>query len=751
MSDHEQGKMTNDMQDEQEWFRTLLMHDSERFQLPDSLKSENLLHKLEGLETPADENTKVLEITPKKRDKTVYFRYLSYVACLAIVVFGWYTAQQNNTISAAPQEFASQNSAESANTTRSGPTLLAAGSPMASQVEQPLAESYSQVYDALKTIWAKGTADYYIEDDALMGAGENSTFELSRDNGGIYRTNVQVENVDESDIVKTDGTYIYQYRFDATTGGAQIAISTANGLKLLSTISLPEYSDAQLYLSGDRLVVVQSVPEKEAATLLAPIEKALSNYLDDNTLTDNPNAAPEDSEGVIVPDYYQDSTARYTGDVALTEARTFDISNHKSPKEISRHHQDGRYVSSRLTNDTLYLVTNKTVNGDIETASDAMYEYLPIVGKDEEMAVLPATDIIIPPYLEDLNYAVVTALNISTQDANSKAVLGMADQIMMSQNNLYLTADVMDDGSRNWRDRFTGITRFSVADGGLEYLASGKVAGYAESQFSMDEHGGHLRIATTSYNDDDETVNNLYVLDGLLQPVGSVENLAEGERIYSVRYVGDTAYVVTFRETDPLFVIDLKEPANPVVKGQLKLPGFSEYLHPIEDNTLLGLGVNTIVTRQGGVVQDGLKLSLFDVTDPTNPKEKANLLLGNAGSTTEALYNHKAIMYYPEQKLIGFPATIYTTQGASADNPLAGSQQVSFAGYLVVRVEADGFEIVGELPNEGADSSAGFMRHNSGNTISRGIYVGKTLYTISPAQITAYSLDHFEKIGQLKY
>ncbi|WMJ84036.1 beta-propeller domain-containing protein [Oscillospiraceae bacterium LTW-04] len=763
MSDHEQDRMTEDMQDEQQWLRTLLLRDSERFQLPDSLKSENLLHKLETLEAPADEDTKVLEIKPKKRSKTIYFRYLSYAACLAIVVFGWFNARQSNTMSAAPQDFASKAApAEIDDATMSGPAMMAAESSMVEpEVEQPVAESYSQVYDALTTIWDNsyaGSYDYGIAND---GNGERIMLETpvadaapKADIGGgngVYQTNVQVEGVDESDIVKTDGTYIYQYRFDPTTGGAQIAISTANGLKLLSTILLPEYADAELYLSGDRLVVVQSVPAKEAETLVDPIEETLSSYLDDSAAADNQNAATRDSENVVVPDYYRDRPVRRARYVAMTEALTFDISNHKMPKEISHYHQDGSYVSSRLSNDTLYLVTNKTVNGDIWTASDPIYEYLPIVGKDEKVGVLPAGDIVIPPYLENLNYAVVTALNISTQDADTKAVLGMADQIMMSQNNLYLTANVMAADSRNWRDRFTGITRFSVTNGGLKYLASGKVAGYIDNQFSLDEYGGNLRIATTSYNDDDETVNNLYVLDGLLRPVGSVEDLAEGERIYSVRYVGETAYVVTFRETDPLFVIDLKDPAKPVVKGQLKLPGFSEYLHPIDQNTLLGLGVNTVVTQHGGVFQDGLKLSLFDVSDPTNPKEKASFLLGNAGSTTEALQNHKAIMYYPEQRLIGFPATIYTVQGASANNPWSGSQQVSFAGYLVVRIEADGFEIIGTLPNEDSSSSTGFMRYNSSNTISRGIYIGKTLYTISPARIMAYSLDNFERIGELKY
>lgn len=771
MSDHEQDRSKDDMQDEQQWLRALLLRDSERFQLPDSLKSENLLHKLEALDASENEGAQTLEIKPQKQGKTLYLRYLSYVACIAIVLFGWYNAKQTNTMSAAPEAVALKAAQPESAEAPAGAMMMtaeAAGQAEAeaeAEVLQPVAESYAQVYDTLTTVWNNQAARYGyggVNDNtggrvmlqegimAEMPSADMAPKPSTGGGNGVYSTNVQIEGVDEADMVKTDGTYIYQYRFDSMTGGAQIAISTVNGLRLLSTIPLPEYADAQLYLTGNRLVVVQSVPEKEAQALLAPFNQTLSDYVGDRAGNAAQSAADQASADLVVPDYYRAGPNR-TNSITMTEAITFDISDHTKPKKIGNYRQDGRYVSSRLSSDTLYLVTNKAVSGDVVTGADPVYNYLPVTGAAEKAAVLPADSIIIPPYLENLNYAVVTALNVSTQAADTKAVLGMADQIMMSQNSLYLTATVTSTDSRNRYTRATGITRFSVTGGGLKYLASGKVAGYIDNQFSLDEHGGNLRIATTAYNDYNKTVNNLYVLNGLLQPVGSVENLAEGERIYSVRYVDETAYVVTFRETDPLFVIDLSNPAKPQVKGQLKLPGFSEYLHPIDKNTLLGLGVNTVVTQYGGVVQDGLKLTLFDVTNPANPQEKASYLLGNMGSTSEALQNHKALMYYPEQQLIGFPATIYTTQGATPQDPWSGAQQVSFAGYLVIKIKADGFELAGTLPNEQDGAASGFMRYDSGNTIQRGIYVGRTLYTVSPARVTAYSLDSFERTGELKY
>ncbi len=757
MNDYEQDRKNDVAQDEQQWLRALLLRDSERFQLPDSLKSENLIHKLEALDEP---QPVVLE--QKRRGKTVYFKYLSYAACIAVVLFGWYNAQQTQAPTAVPEALMLKTAQSGEEADEATPMMAAEASGVQeaeSEVVQPVAESYAQVYEALNIVWNNQMAGYTPNrvtdggmsdrDDVVMMDMPMSEAPMNpvTSGGDVYQTNIQIAGVDEADIVKTDGAYIYQYRFDSETGGAQIAISSVSGLRLQSTILLPEYADAELYLAGNRLIVVQSLPEKEAETLLAPLDRTFSDYLGVQPADSAQDTLAADSDNVIVPEYYLDRRGR---SIAMTEALTFDISDHKLPREIGRYRQDGWYVSSRLTRDTLYLVTNKTVSGDVMTGADPVYHYLPVTGTKAQAAVLPAQDIIIPPYLENLNYAVVTALDVSSQKAETKAVLGMADQIMMSQNSLYLTAAVSSSDRQGRYERSTGITRFSVSGGGLKYLASGKVAGYIDNQFSLDEHGGNLRIATTSYDDGGQTLNNLYVLDGQLQPVGSVEGLAEGERIYSVRYVGDTAYVVTFRETDPLFVIDLSDPAKPQVKGALKLPGFSEYLHPIDKNTLLGFGMNTVATPHGGVVQDGLKLTLFDVTNPAAPKEKASFLLGNRGSTSEALKNHKALMFHPQQQLIGFPATLYTAQGATAQNPLAGSQTLSFAGYLVIKIKSDGFEIVGTLPNEGG-AEGGFMRYDSDNSIQRGIYVGKTLYTIAPARITAYTLDGFEPAGELKY
>ena len=187
------------------------------------------------------------------------------------------------------------------------------------------------------------------------------------------------------------------------------------------------------------------------------------------------------------------------------------------------------------------------------------------------------------------------------------------------------------------------------------------------------------------------------------------------------------------------------------MKGELKIPGFSEYLHPIDENTLVGLGMNTYVNLNGGVIEDGLKLSLFDVSDPTDPREKASYLIGNAGSSSEALNNHKAFMYYPEKKLIGFPAAIYTSYGATSARPWNGERKLSFSGYLVTEVSDNGFNVVGSIPEGGNEQISGFMRNDLDQAIDRGIYIGNTLYTFSQSKIMAFSIDDFTQIGEYRY
>ncbi len=779
-NDNNDGLDLNELEELNE-LKELIENDFERFELPPSLKSENLMHLLDDVDNEQAENTENA-VAPAKNNKVIWLKWASAAACFALVFFGWSSYQQNAAESdmamaapaAAPAAEAPMETmlslkaydtaaADEETSAESGATAsMTMAEPEEAEVEieypeQPAAKSYDEIFAAIEKVAPQiirtnpsaGSGFYTAVNDAvpesaaveapiMMAAPKTTAAPAASEpaGGAVYQTNTQVKGVDESDIVKTDGRYIYHYHFDLESGGAQVSIFGASNLSLLSTIELPDYSDAEMYVSGDRLVIVQQVDSDTAKTLSERLQMPMSEQLSGGEIAD---------ADVIIPDYYEKKEF-YTTD--FTEAVIYDISEHKAPKEVHRFRQEGTYVSSRLSENSLYLITNKRANGG--GSEMPIIRYIPSAGNNDDVMPLGAECILLPPYIEKPNYAVVSSLDIMNGSSDTKAVLGMVDEIMMSKNSLFLTATVYGE-NRNYYDRATGISRFDVTDGGLKYLASGKVSGYIDDQFSLDEYNGMLRIATTSYNEQRNTVNNLFVLDQKLEPVGEVTGLAEDERIYSVRFMGETAYVVTFKETDPLFVIDLSDPAKPVVKGELKIPGFSEYLHPIDENTLVGLGINTYVNHNGVVIEDGLKLSLFDVSDPTDPKESASYLIGNTGSDSEALNNHKAFMYYPEKKLIGFPATIYTSYGATSARPRSGERKMTFGGYLVVEISDSGFGVVGSIPDGGTESLDGFMRNDLDQAIERGIYIGNTLYTFAQSKIMAFSIDDFTQIGEYKY
>ena len=756
--------LTEISDDEMLWLKQIIDSDFEQFELPESLKSENLIHKLDGIEPEP--------VKAKPAGKVLYLKFISAAACFALVLFGLSHFGANNSSVLLKSDTASAAKA-AANESAVAPMLAAAPAAGTAESavytegacdeaaeykdieelvipEQPTAKSYDEILSVISDMAAEQAVEKAatFNSSGIMFAapapapaigGVNSTVTedaVEADLGAVYNTNTQVSGIDESDIVKTDGKYIYHYRFDPTNGGAEIKITSADGLKPVSTITLPDYCNAEMYIANNRLVAVQNMNSAAAQALSESLNEPLSDYLTE-----------QNSESkVIIPEYQQNIMRRK---MSFTEAVVFDISDKQSPKEINRYRQDGSYVSSRMNGNMLYLVSNKRIYSDAEAYMPARF-YLPYAGSENAVKPISADKILLPTYLENFNYAIVTSLDISSGKADTKAVLGMADEIMMSKNNLYLAATVYN-GERGFRDRSTGICRFAITADGLKYIADAKVSGYIDNQFSLDEHKGNLRIATTSYSENGETVNNIYLLDSNLKQTGAVENLAPGERIYSVRYIGDTAYVVTFKETDPLFVIDISDPAKPVVKGQLKIPGFSEYLHPIDENTLIGLGNNTTVTKYGGVITDGLKLSLFDVSDPLDPKEKYNCIIGNRGSDSPALQNHKAFMYYADEGIFGFPATVYSTYGASVDNPYSGESRLSFDGYLVVKPGSSEFEIIGTLPSSDTVSKNSFMHNDSGSAIERGIYIGRTLYTISSSGITSYSLDDFSQKAKLNY
>ncbi|WP_071427230.1 beta-propeller domain-containing protein [Merdimmobilis hominis] len=771
------------------WLQEKFQAETERIELPPSLTSQALLHLLEDVE-PEEESP-----PPQGPAKVVHPRWgnwkpwaaaaaIALVAATAFHQFGGSLVANGNLITSASSSAASA-SADSGKPDESAPgnTALFSGA---------AGISYASDYSQVRTLLAPKESErveYYQEEtgepasgatmdgvspeegmlkapvptnpltageptpqmeeesaaisegDAATGsASEKSTAPpapmagnaLVTGDAGFTAANQQVAGVEESDIVKTDGDSLFIHTNTASST-PEVVIVDASSMEKLSTITLePSYGASELYLWDETLVVMQT----EAPSAL-PFQKGISEAV----ASDNKSYQKAAQGETPSHSGMAESNTSYR-DAFVISATLFDVSDREQPKEIRRFEQDGSYVSSRVSDGTLYLVSQKYVWGDSSDEDTPMDELVPVTGDSLNQAsqLLEAQSIVYCPDVEiDPVYTVVSALNLSDcqQPANTKAVLGSADEIYMSKDNLYLAGS--SDGSS------TNLVRVAVEDSDIHFAATGKVPGQVLGQFSMDESGGYFRVASTSFSDSG-TVNNLYVLDQSLKQVGSVEGLAPGESIKSVRYLGDTAYVVTFREVDPLFAIDLSTPSKPKVLGQLKTPGFSEYLHPVDSSTLIGFGTNTTVAENGAVMENGMKLSLFDVSDPLHPKESQVFYLGNQGSSSEGKENHKAFFYDGQRGQIGFPATIATQVDKDKADPLSSQNEITFSGYLLLDFsKEDGFSIAAYFPNGGEGNGVSAL----GDRIRRGVRIGESFYTISGQQLIRYSLKDYEQSGSV--
>ncbi len=320
----------------------------------------------------------------------------------------------------------------------------------------------------------------------------------------------------------------------------------------------------------------------------------------------------------------------------------------------------------------------------------------------------------------------------------------------------------------------TIVHKIAIDDGNLEYKGFGAVPGTVLNQFSMDENGENFRIATTrsqnrtywlrNYNIEDiknqqESYNNLYVLDNDLKISGRLEGLAEGEKIYSVRFMGNRAYMVTFRQTDPLFVIDLQNPKNPKVLGKLKIPGFSNYLHPYDENHLIGIGKDTKENSFGGVVTSGLKISLFDVSDVANPKEKAKYILGGKGSDSIALRDHKAVLFDKEKNLLVLPVTLRDYNNERVSIPVMNSDLVSerympvekhFVGAAVLNIDDKNIGLRGLISHSKNSVDNWCLGSCYGDVILRSLWIDDALYTFSNGFLQANDVSSLNLIKKLE-
>ena len=525
-------------------------------------------------------------------------------------------------------------------------------------------------------------------DDAIVEESATDENTSANSDDDHTKTNTQVDGVDEADIVKTDGKYIYSLY----NSEIRIAKADKGKLEVINTLKLERLKNNvwdEMYLTKDRLCLA--------------------------------------------------SVSANLADTTETKVLIIDISDPRNAKQIGYCSQDGYYNDSRLIGNSLYLITNHSVNVS-RIKKDDPETFVPQVNdistehttSPECIRIYDCTDL-------EAVYTVVSGYDIqSGKLISTQSILGRCDSVYCSTKNLITTRYCGFDTE-------TGISysvaaRFSIDKGNIEFVADGRINGSLLNQFSMDEYNGNFRFVTTvssssvkkqiikSSSDEisdvafvqssGSTSASLYILDSNLKPLGAIEDLAKGERVYSVRFMGDTAYFVTFRQTDPLFSADLSDPKNPKILGQLKIPGFSNYLFPYGNGQLLGLGMEA--DEKTGATEC-MKLSMFDITDPANVTEHSKYLIEDS-YYSPALYDHKASLIDPKRDLIGF--------SCSSVNSLA------FRLYSC----NEGFKLVHEFELNKAD---GYL--------ARAIVIGDVMYLVEATRISSYSLDSFDMLHSVRF
>jgi len=601
-------------------------------------------------------------------------------------------------------------------------------------------------------------------------------------------TNNQVSGVDEPDIVKTDGTYVY----DLVKNDLKIIkANPAADATVVSTISFKSRPE-DIFINGTSLAVLGT--DQQIYTL----------------------------------DLYKS----FRRQNSYTFFKVFDLSNPSDPKLVRDLSFEGSFTDARLIGDYVYLFTNSYGNYiEGEPLTPRVLDSGAVLPSDcSSGAKCFAPDVYYfdIPY-DSYNFTNITAINIKDNSELIKGqsyIMNYGQNLYVSQNNIYitytqtlneydlnqavkrelifpkLTSDdqdkitkieaaasyILSDSEKKAKvgviiDNYfnnlstddqttlqasiddglkqklsaqsqdlekTIIHKIAINGASLEYKGMGEVGGQVLNQFSMDENGAYFRIATTRSqiwsrlaDSASASYNNIYVLDNELKVVGSLENLATNEKIYAARFIGDRVYLVTYQQTDPLYAISLSDPTKPSVLGAIKIPGYSTYLHPAnsDGSKLIGLGRDTEVASDGSVKVKGLKLALFDFSDLNQPKELDSYVINDADADSIALYDHKAFLYSEEKNLLSFPAVLY-------DN-----SKIAFAGSLVFGINNDKFVLKGKIDHSdggslsSADTWNGFDYYD--NTVKRSLFINDDFYSFSNKYLKINSLSDLSAIKSL--
>ena len=550
-------------------------------------------------------------------------------------------------------------------------------------------------------------------------------------------TNIQTAGVDEPDIVKTDGE-----RLLALAGGELFVLDVSGEApELLGSVRLGNVDVRDMLLQGDRALLLGEawggggIPEPLTRDAIGPWHASAIAVLIEVDLTD--------------------------------PAR---------PQITRRLHLDGRYLSARMSDGTVRVVVSSfpaglefqfPQQGGLRAEREALRHNREVVrdstvdawvpyhviedGDGNVLAEGPLLDCASAHHPSEFSgFGTLTVLTLDMDEGLGDTVTDGSVGVLSDGETVYASTDSLYVATQRWmdpvafesglradvREEFTTqIHRFDISGSDrADYRSSGRVPGWILNQFSMDEHEGLLRVASTDsppfWTDrgSESIVTVLEERERALVPVGSVDGLGRGERIFAVRFMGDLGYVVTFRQVDPLYVLDLSDPTRPRVTGELKIPGYSAYLHPLGDGRLLGVGQDA--TMQGRL--RGTQLSLFDVSDPADPRRIDTVKISDGGS--EAEWDHHAFLYWEPEGLVVVPINTW-------GNELGDGQ---FFGATAVRLDGDDLEEIDRLSHES-------RRDPWASGIRRSLVVGDLLYTMSETGLEASDLQTLDDVAWIPF
>mgnify|MGYP002625344988 CR=1 FL=1 len=557
-----------------------------------------------------------------------------------------------------------------------------------------------------------------IEDTAATSKG-NDTKDYSK-------TNIQVEDVDEADIVKTDGDYIYSLSENSVV---ITDVKDPENIKVMSKIydGIP----VDLIIYKNKLVVISTNENV--------------SYGKNNTLVS-----------------------------------VYSLKNKENPKLLKSFELHEPYYTTRCIDGKLYVFSSGSLRmSNIDTMKKVDRTYK----EDGSINTLKLSDI---KYLKDSSSNVQTLIaEVDLNDLDKKLKLNSylidISNAYVSENNIYLLDYSYNDNDPKPLDIFgfkgiiglfesqdysykknTQIYKFKIDKKlGVLYSTNKEVEGTIVNQYSLDEKDGNLRIAL-----DGEEGTRVAILDKNLSLLGETASVAKDEIMYSSRFVGDKAYLVTYKNTDPLFVMDLSDVKNPKVMGELKIPGYSTYLHPYDENHLIGIGMDTEerINRDddGKVINSwavitGMKMSLFDVSDISNPKQISNTTIGDSRTVSAILTNPKALLFSKEKELLAIPVNNYSEDFSVADSEDIDEQINDFAyynkdyvseGYFVYNINLDeGFKLKGIINHEKTIND--YYRYYDSRLL-RGLYIDDNLFTVSKDAIKVHNIADLKQISELK-